>query len=77
MSVGYQPCCNIAGQYLRTCNNASLDVRKPHLVLSVLDFTGIGSVSIIELSPTLRTMCIYVVHWNIFMINKRDLQKQN
>ncbi len=21
------------------------------------------------------TMCMYVVHWNIFMVNKRDLQK--
>ncbi len=22
------------------------------------------------------TMCIYVAHWNIFMVNKRDLQQQ-
>ncbi len=21
-------------------------------------------------------MCMYVVHWNIFMVNKRDLQQQ-
>ncbi len=22
------------------------------------------------------TMCMYVAHWNIFMVNKRDLQQQ-
>ncbi len=22
------------------------------------------------------TMCMYVAHWNIFMLNKRDLQKK-
>ncbi len=21
-------------------------------------------------------MCMYIVHWNIFMVNKRDLQQQ-
>ncbi len=30
----------------------------------------------IKVSKT-TTMCMYVAHWNIFMVNKRDLKKQN